>query len=464
MAPGATASILPEEAEHEFKQMYDAVIVGAGLAGLATAVGLFERGITNIVVLEKAQALQPVGASIAIFENGLRALDYLSPSVAKRARASCIPIEKMVVRDGMEGNILHEKIPHVHVNYMVWYLLQQFLGQRLPPGIVQLGKRVDSIEVANDDTAGGIAPIRIHTSDALHDISDEVDKPSDSTNTTTTSIRARVLIATDGINSTIRGHLFGKDIVRKVYHGKVSYRAVFPTSALLKNGDETICPAAGVNTTFQSDEKGKLFSYRETAPGILTVTSMAPVEDPTEDYHAATSGKSRERFRKVFRHFTAPEVQKILSVTPKSIRIDPIYDVDVLDCWWKGTAIVIGDAAHAMSPSMGQGANQSLEDASVLVHELTNIFTQTKAGISNDRSIALQQALKTVCRSRIDRVKRIHAASRARSFGNNETCKEKPLDLTSTELMELLIEIDSWRAPLDEKMSGNLAPYVTSIK
>jgi len=447
----------------EGKQLYDAVIVGAGLAGLATAVGLFERGITNIVVLEKAQALRPVGASIALFENGLRALEYLSPSVAERARASCLPIEKMVVKDGVEGHILHEKIPNVHVNYMVWYLLQQFLDERLPPGIVQLGKRVDSIEVANDDTAGGSAPITIHTSDARHDISDEVNKPSDSTNTTTTSIRARVLIATDGINSTIRDHLFGQNIVRKVYHGKVSYRAVFPL-ALLKNGDETLCPAAGVNTTFQSDEQGKLFSYRETAPGILTVTSMAPVEDPTEDYHAAASGTSRERFRRVFRHFTAPEVQKILSVTPPSIRIDPIYDVDVLECWSKGRAIVIGDAAHAMSPSMGQGANQSLEDASVLVHALTDIFTQPKAGIPEDRSIALQEALNTVCRSRIDRVKRIHAASRARSFGNNKTCKEKPLDLTSTELVELLIEIDSWRAPLDEKMSVHLAPHITSIK
>ena len=301
---------------------------------MATAIGLARRGITNIVVLEKASKLAPVGASIAIFNNGLRALQYLSPHVAKKVQDSCIPIDNMVLKD-LEGNVMRETKPPTDVNYMVWYLLQQYLAEELPnsPSILQLGHAVESFKVESDGTVTITASNRNDNSSAP------------------ISIRTKVLVGTDGIHSPIRRSLFGEDdsSVEKFYHEKVSYRAVLPASSV-KNP-----PPTGLNVSFQGGEEGKLFSYRETAPGILTVTSMARFHDAAKLEYDLSPDQKKEQMLQIFADHPQ-EVQEVLQqIPPESIHVDPIHDIDVLPCWSKGPVIVIGDAAHAMSPSMGQG-------------------------------------------------------------------------------------------------------------
>lgn len=64
-----------------------AVVVGAGIGGLAAAVGLGLRG-WRVTVLERAAALEPVGAGIGIAPNALRALDVLGVGEAVRAMAA----------------------------------------------------------------------------------------------------------------------------------------------------------------------------------------------------------------------------------------------------------------------------------------------------------------------------------------------------------------------------------------
>ena len=100
------------------EHVYDVVIVGGAIAGLACAVGLIQRGVTNVLVLDKASKMQPVGASIALFSNGIKALEYLSPDVADKVKASCIPIETMILQE-LEGNVLHEKKPPRV--YSIWF-------------------------------------------------------------------------------------------------------------------------------------------------------------------------------------------------------------------------------------------------------------------------------------------------------------------------------------------------------
>jgi len=237
--------------------VYNVVIVGGGIAGMATAIGLMRRGITNILVLEKALSMHPVGASIAIFSNGHCALHYISPTVAIKVRDSCIPIENMIVKD-LEGNVIREKKPpsDAPVSYLVWYLLQQYLAEEFPEGILQLGFALESFSVGEN----GIVTI----------------KALNRTTNTTETIQSRVLVGTDGIHSPIREELFGTDAVEKMYHGKTMYRAVLSSSSVKD------APPTGINVGFQGNEQGKLFSYRETAKGILTVTAMARFDkEPT---------------------------------------------------------------------------------------------------------------------------------------------------------------------------------------
>jgi 2-polyprenyl-6-methoxyphenol hydroxylase-like FAD-dependent oxidoreductase len=100
------------------------------------------------------------------------------------------------------------------------------------------------------------------------------------TTTITTSIQARNLVGADGIHSSIRERLFGGDVTQKHNHEKIMFRAVLPASSV-----ENL-PPIGTNLSFQGNEPGKIFHYRETARGILPVTAMARVahvQEPLND-------------------------------------------------------------------------------------------------------------------------------------------------------------------------------------
>lgn len=133
------------------EHVYDVVIAGGAIAGLACAVGLVQRGVTNVLVLDKASKMQPVGASIALFSNGIKALEYLSPAVTDKVKASCIPIETMILQD-LEGNVLHEKKPPTKkgVQYLVWYLLQKYLAEGIPEDVIKMGTALESFEISSD--------------------------------------------------------------------------------------------------------------------------------------------------------------------------------------------------------------------------------------------------------------------------------------------------------------------------
>lgn len=423
--------------------LFDVAIVGAGIAGMATAIGLVRQGITNIIVLEKATELKPVGASIGIFSNGLRALEYLSPTVAAKARDSCISIDTMVVKD-LQDKVLREKKPPTNVYYMVWYLLQQYLAEELPDDVLQLGHAVESFRVQPSSGYVMIHALLSNNQNSATTTSPAIMK---------TMIRARVLVGTDGIHSSICRSLFGEDAVKKFYHGKVSYRGLLPTSTI-----QLPPPPTGMNVTYQGDEPGKIFNYRETAKGILTVTSMArfPDEAPQEwSDDDNTPDATKAEMRRIFSDYP-PAVQDVLLHMPaKAIHKDPIQDIDVLPCWSKGPVICIGDAVHAMSPAMGQGANQSLEDACALVHGLVDELGQPTTNNEESSSSSTTATMSSIAlcldqiwQSRIDRVKMIHAASRARSINNNQASKSTPIDMSSEELQRVVKAIDSWHPPV----------------
>ena len=300
-----------------------------------------QRGVTNVLVLDKASKMQPVGASIALFSNGIKALEYLSPDVADKVKASCIPIETMILQD-LEGNVLHEKKPPTKkgVQYLVWYLLQKYLAEDLPEGIIKMGTALESFEVGSD----GIV--------TLSTASRQAESESTSTNKT---IRARVLVGADGIYSRIRQYLFGP--TPRNYHEKLAYRAAVSTDLI----DAKYIPPRGTNVGVQGTVPGSLFSYRETSQNILTVTSMAKFENGEnsnegvriDSIYKLSAQEKKDLMCQAFAEYPAA-VQGILDKIPaEAVHVDAIRDVDVVEEAARGPVILIGDAAHAMSPSLG---------------------------------------------------------------------------------------------------------------
>jgi len=359
----------------------------------------------------------------------------------------------MVLQD-LEGNVLHEKKPPTAkgVNYLVWYLLQQYLAEGLPEGVMKMGTSMESFEVGSD----GIVTISTTSRRAAPE------RTTDDSSADTTTIRTRVLLGADGIYSRIRQQLFGP--TSKNYHEKLMYRAALSTGLI----DANVVPPRGTNVGVQGNIAGKLFSYRETSHDILTVTSMARFEDgetsndeiEIDSIYKLSAQEKKNLMSQAFAEYPA-SVKNILENIPKeAVHIDAIRDVDVIEEASKGPVILIGDAAHAMSPSLGQGANQSLEDAAVLVHGLAKLFSKKAkddgGGDDDDDKDgpivgknAIEATLKKVWEERFERVSMIHAASRARSADNNKSSKKAPVDMTSTQLQEILAKIDEWDAPVD---------------
>ncbi|PSP16084.1 MAG: hypothetical protein BRC58_10110 [Cyanobacteria bacterium QS_8_64_29] len=139
--------------------MYDVAIIGAGPVGLATAIGLYERGVTNLVVLEQARELRAVGQQIALLPNGLWALHYLSPSALEAVRANRSSRAQRWLQktpDGREFDSFSLRDEDWEAAYgigrvpMRWYVLQQTLKDQLPQGTLCLDRRCVSVAEAPD--------------------------------------------------------------------------------------------------------------------------------------------------------------------------------------------------------------------------------------------------------------------------------------------------------------------------
>lgn len=132
------------------------------------------------------------------------------------------------------------------------------------------------------------------------------------------------------------------------------------------------------------------------------------VDSPIHDNSEAniTAKQVKMRLRQYFFNYP-PQVQHLLDVVPAdSILENCVFDVDFIEDWFDGPVVLLGDAAHAMTPALGQGANVGLEDAIELAHALAPVVSDLK------NSAEVERSLQTFNEIRRDRVKRIHFASR----------------------------------------------------
>ena len=125
---------------------------------------------------------------------------------------------------------------------------------------------------------------------------------------------------------------------------------------------------------------------------------------------------------------------------PSSLYENAIHDIAVEEEWSKGPVVLIGDAAHAMTPGMGQGANQGLEDAC----ELATVLARA---LHDENDANLSSALEGFWKSRIDRVREIHAASRARtqSINQSSSTNKKAAYADATDPSTFLDRLYQWK-------------------
>lgn len=302
-----------------------AIVVGAGFGGLAAAVGLQQRG-WEVTVVERAPELLPVGAGLAVAPNGLRALDTLGLGDAVRKLAAlqgdaavCRPDGRVIARTAgpdMVRRFGDVVIPAARAAVM------DVLTSSLPPDALRLGVAATGVE------AGGASERPRLLTDS---------GPLD----------ADVIVAADGVNSALRKVLFPEH-GGPVYSGFTAWRMLVPAPPGNYLPGETWGGGLVFGVTPLADGRVYAYACEAATAGVTYSDEKAELLSRFGTWHD-------------------PIPAIIKAAEPGAILHNDIYEMATpLPAYHRGAVAVLGDAAHAMTPHLGQGANQAMEDAVTL--------------------------------------------------------------------------------------------------
>ncbi|ANS25027.1 aromatic ring monooxygenase [Rhodococcus opacus] len=347
--------------------MTTVAVCGGGIGGLATAIALRKFGL-DVTVYEQTRQFARVGADINLTPNAVRALDGLGigPAIRESAARPQFRISRtwdtgaetsrLPMGDSAEQQYGAPQLTMHRGDLMT------ALENRLPSGVVEMGRRV-----------GGVADGRIEFTDG-------------------STVSADVIVGADGIHSAVRTALLGRE--QPTFTGVVAFRAVVPTERVgdLPNLD-CFTKWWGPNPSTQ------IVTFPLNQGKDIFVFATCGQEEWTEE--SWTTPGSVTELRELYRDFH-PEARALLDACDDVLK-SALYVRDPLASWTDGRAVLLGDAAHPMMPFMAQGAGMAIEDAVVLSRCLS---------LFDDPAVALQAYQET----RLQRTSRIQRGSRSNEW------------------------------------------------
>ncbi|WP_018546730.1 FAD-dependent monooxygenase [Streptomyces sp. LaPpAH-108] len=305
-----------------------ALVVGGGIGGLAAAAALHRRG-WQVTVLERAPSLEPVGAALSLAPNGLRALDVLGLGDEIRDLAAWqgdgglrAPSGRWLSRSDAEAMAARFGGPLVLLPRAT---LVDRLAALLPSGAVRTAAPAHLVDPGSAERTARVA------------VGDE-------------EWEAELVVGADGVNSRVRQALF-PDHPGAAYTGFTTWRLLIPLPGAEFASHETWGRGRLWGTHPLKD--GRVYAYAATAapPG-----QHAPDDELSE-------------LRRQFGTWHQPVPDILAAARPEDVLRHDVYHLArPLPAYHLGRTALLGDAAHAMPPMLGQGANQAIEDAVVLAH------------------------------------------------------------------------------------------------
>ncbi|MEV4362138.1 FAD-dependent monooxygenase [Nonomuraea sp. NPDC049625] len=310
------------------------VVVGAGLGGVAAAVGLHRLG-HEVTLFERGAELREAGTGIVVMPNGLRALDAVG--LADDVRGHVMHATLGGLRDWRGRPLLITDLARAQQEVGTAAIidraeLHRALRAPLPPGLVRTATPVERLE---PDPAG------------VSVISDG-----------NPVARADAVVAADGIGSKLRAQLFpGHPGLRRT--GRIDLRGMLPRPAGLATdllASQLVDRRSGAMFGLFPVGEDRLYWFTDS---VLHGT-------PPDAYEA------RRQMLSLMADWH-PLVTALIEATPADdIYVDPIARLaEPLPSYAAGRIAFLGDAAHAMPPDLGQGASQAFEDAAALTRHLT---------------------------------------------------------------------------------------------
>jgi len=386
----ASTSVAGEEKRNQ----PNVVIAGGGIGGLCLALALQAKGIP-FTLYEKVKKYKPFGGPIQLQCNALAALEAIDMKVANEI------LDLGTITGDRVNGLLDGKTGEWYVRFdtrkpakkdglpltlvLNRYVLLDILKNAINPSNINLGKRVVSYTEQVDQK--GRKEVEVHFDDG-------------------TSTTGDVVIAADGINSSVRKQMDPK-VQDATYSGYTCYTATcdFELEDIEEIGYQVYL---GYGQYFVASDVGggqtQWYAFRKQDAG-----------------NPDTSNNVRQNLLDMFEGWDEHVLARLVATKEEEIEQRDIYDRKPVLSWVKGNAALIGDSAHAMQPNMGQGGCQAIEDAYVLADQLSRCNTSILASSSNARGggeeeeegISIDQALKNYERKRCMRAAAIHGFARS---------------------------------------------------
>ncbi|MEZ0113446.1 2-polyprenyl-6-methoxyphenol hydroxylase-like FAD-dependent oxidoreductase [Catenulispora sp. EB89] len=317
--------------------MKTAMVVGGGIAGLTTAIGLRRVG-WQVRVLERAAVLHDAGAGISVQGNGMRSLDVLGVGDAVRAAGEPQGSGGIRVPGGKWLSHMDAEAGARLLGSPVYSFLRadlhRALRSALPEDCLVTGATVHRVVRKAD--AAEVCFSRAGAHESEHE-SETVD----------------LVVAADGVHSRVRAQLFPNH-PGAVHGGSTVWRGV---TSVPVDTEADIDQTWGRGTEFGST---RLLDGR--------IEWHASITSAEGDRHGDPLAEVARRFGT----WHAPIPALLAATPPGTVLEHDVYELRTpLPSYVADRVVLVGDAAHAMAPHLGQGVSQAVEDAACLAAYLT---------------------------------------------------------------------------------------------
>ncbi|KAI4724513.1 monooxygenase [Aureobasidium sp. EXF-10728] len=358
------------EVEH-----WDVVIVGAGIAGLAAAIALRQDG-RSILVLEKSSMNKEVGALISLQPNASKIVNgwNMQPFLAEKKPM----VDEAFRLLNVEGKLQVEMKLDT----------SQFGADRMLYHRQDLHDALRQAAVSEDMPG---SPGVIRTSSGVTGCDCETGTVYLSNGT---SVQGDIVVGADGIRSAIRDEIIkgsASEGSKAIPTGLSAYRILVETDKLPRlDVPEDVFDLKRSATTMIVGHDKRVIMGPGRGGEMFGLVCLVPDPNPNGEGTSWNNAAPLQEVLDAFQAFPA-WVREIMSHAP-DVALWQLRDIDPLTTWTKGRAILIGDAAHAMLPTQGQGASQSIEDAEALQAFLSDITSKSSGDEIHEQLLAIVNA------------------------------------------------------------------------